>query len=57
MQQWGWEDDDGDGGSGDDGGEGDDGDYEDLLHLLGYIAGAVVQGQAEGWSWVQGCKV
>ena len=49
MQQWGWED--------DDGGEGDDGDYENLLHLLGYIAGAVVQGQAEGWSWVQGCKV
>ena len=40
MQQWGWEDDDG--GGGDDGGEGDDGDYENLLHLLGYIAGAVV---------------
>ena len=55
MQQWGWEDDDG--GGGDDGGEGDDGDYENLLHLLGHIAGAVVQGQAEGRSWVQGCKV
>ena len=49
MQQWGWED--------DDGGEGDDADYENLLHLLGYIAGAVVQGQAEDWSSVQGCKV